>query len=59
MKMRDKTQRIAIKYTKNTAQTIDNLEDQSFDSYFEEVAKNLLIRLKELNRVRDTVMERR
>jgi|JI7StandDraft_1071085.scaffolds.fasta_scaffold1167589_1 hypothetical protein len=34
MKMKDKTQRVAIKYTKNTAQTIDNLEDLSFDSYF-------------------------
>ncbi len=32
--MKDKTQRVAIKYTKNTAQTIDNLQDISFDSYF-------------------------
>ncbi len=32
--MKDKNQRIAIKYAKNTAQTIDNLQDISFDSYF-------------------------
>lgn len=34
MKMKDKTQKIAIKYNKNTTQTNDELEDQSFDSYF-------------------------
>jgi hypothetical protein len=34
MKMNAKTQRIAVKYTRNAAQTIADLEDQSFDSYF-------------------------
>lgn len=59
MKMKDKTQRIAIKYAKNTTQTIDNLEDQSFDSYFEESIKSLLIRLEELNKMRDTIMDKK
>lgn len=57
--MKDKTQRIAIKYAKNTTQTIDNLEDQSFDSYFEESIKSLLIRLEELNKMRDTIMDKK
>jgi hypothetical protein len=59
MKMKDKTQKIAIKYNKNTTQTNDELEDQSFDSYFEESVKSLMIRLEDLNKIRDSVMEKK
>jgi hypothetical protein len=59
MKMKDKTQKIAIKYNENTTQTNDELEDQSFDSYFEESVKSLMIRLEDLNKIRDSVMEKK
>lgn len=57
--MKDKTQKIAIKYNENTTQTNDELEDQSFDSYFEESVKSLMIRLEDLNKIRDSVMEKK
>lgn len=58
LKMRDKSKQIAVKYVANAAQTIDAMEETSFDSYFEENTKDLIMKLKEFNEIRDKVIER-
>ena len=55
--MNNKEQKIAVKEVANAAQTINFMEEQSFDSYFEENTKDLLIKLNEMKEIRDVVLD--
>lgn len=40
-------------------QTNDQLEDKSFDSYFEESANDIMIKIRQLNQVKDQILNKK
>jgi hypothetical protein len=45
------------KEVRGEAQTIENFKDESFDSYFEECAKDINLKIIDLNKIRDAIIE--
>lgn len=56
-RLKSKNQRLPAKFLSTLAQTNDDMKEKDFDDYFIQDANDIFDRLKQLNEVRDRVIE--
>ncbi len=57
-RLKSKNQRLPAKFVSNVAQTNDDMKEKDFDDYFVQDANDVFDRLKQLNDIRDKIIER-
>jgi hypothetical protein len=56
-RLKSKNQRLPAKFVSNVAQTNDDMKEKDFDDYFVQDANDIFDRLKQLNEVRDRIID--
>jgi hypothetical protein len=56
-RLKSKNQRLPAKFISSVAQTNDEMKEKDFEEYFVQDAKNIFNRLKQLNDIRDRIIE--
>lgn len=56
-RLKSKNQRLPAKFVSSVAQTNDEMKEKDFEEYFVQDAKNIFNRLKQLNDIRDRIIE--
>lgn len=56
-RLKSKNQRLPAKFISSVAQTNDEMKEKDFEDYFVQDAKDIFDRLKQLNDIRDKIIE--